>query len=225
MRKGVKPKSPQTARIKKQASNIAEQKIRTARVFGALKRILFSAVALLLIASVSTGCAEFLNWDEEIPHYSPRPEASATDAPEATDTPAPQSTPSATEAPTEEPTEAPTEEPTGTEEPTDEPTEAPRSVHASLGFAGDVLIMQSQIASAATGNGYDFKDMFRPMQPLFESVDFMVLNFEGTLAGAAAGYTGPKPTQAPATEENPNPPKYFQRFNAPDEIVDDLMAL
>ena len=41
----------------------------------------------------------------------------------------------------------------------------------------------------------------------------MVLNFEGTLAGAAAGYTEPKPEVG------------FQRFNVPDEIVDDLMAL
>ncbi len=130
----------------------------------------------------------------------------------ASDTGSPLPAPQQTEAPTELPTEAPTAKPT--EAPTAEPTPEPTPITASVGFAGDVLMMQSQIAAARkSGGGYDFTSQFRPMQGLFESVDFMLLNFEGTLAGKDAGYTGPKPEVG------------FQRFNAPDEIVGDLMAL
>lgn len=174
-----------------------------------------------------TGCQVFFQWDDPVPYVSPRPTAEPTEHPSGT----PEATDFPTAEPTQEPTQEPNQEPTPepSSEPTpglaDLPTETPGVMTASLGFAGDVLLMQAQIAAANTGSGYDFKDMFRPMQALFESVDFMVLNFEGTLAGAAAGYTQPKPTEIPATEDNPNPPKLFQRFNAPDEIVDDLMAL
>lgn len=199
------------------------------RINGVFAARLLAVCICVPLILLSLGCTGFVEFDDPVPRITSRPTA------EPTETPLP------TEEPSEEPTEAPTAEPaaaatdSATEVPeasSAEPTEqaeatpsAPQTAAASLGFAGDLLFMQAQITAARTGSGYDFKDMFRPMQGLFESVDFMLLNFEGTLAGAEAGYTEPKPTAIPPTEEEPNPPKLYQRFNAPDEVVSDLKAL
>lgn len=117
-------------------------------------------------------------------------------------------------------------EPTATPE---MPTEAPADTvkTASIGFVGDIMIMQSQVKGASADNGgYDFKNSFRPMQGLFESVDLMCANLETPLAGEQnGGYSGPAPTMPPATSENANPVKPFQTFNAPDELAYDLKEL
>ena len=180
-----------------------------------LARFLSALVSMLILCTLTSGCGMFEIAQVPLPAESPLVTQEAANTAELT----PEPTASQTAEPTPEPTAEPTPEPTPT------PTPEPTPQYASLGFAGDVLIMQSQIEAARVPGGYDFKDTFRPMQALFESVDFMVLNFEGTLAGEKAGYTQPKPTPIPATEQNPNPPKLFQRFNAPDELVGDLMAL
>lgn len=179
-------------------------------------------IALLITAaalSMLFGCAREL--ELPLPTASPRGTQSAAFASE-----------SPAEKPTEAPAATPAPETSVTPKPTvtapAEPKHTPIALErtASLGFAGDVLIMQSQVnAARKPDGGYDFKDTFRPMQGLFESVDFMVLNFEGTLAGEEAGYTQPKPTAIPATPENPNPRPLYQRLNAPDELVGDLMEL
>ena len=93
------------------------------------------------------------------------------------------------------------------------PTPKP-AVKASLGFVGDIMIMQSQVNTAKLPNGtYDFTDSFLPMQKLFEDVDLMCGNLETPLAGKSnGGYSGP------AT-------KPFQTFNAPDELAYNLKAL
>ncbi|HWS30953.1 MAG TPA: CapA family protein [Clostridia bacterium] len=102
--------------------------------------------------------------------------------------------------------------------------EPPRET--TLGFVGDILMMESQIKTARTKAGYDFTRSFKPMRSLFESVDLMCGNFEGALAGEDAGYSEPRATQEPLSELNPSPTvPPFQSFNAPDELAYDLKAL
>ena len=114
--------------------------------------------------------------------------------------------------------------PTATAAPTPEPT--PEVYNASVGIIGDILMMTSQISTAKQEDGsYDFTDSFRVIQPLFESVDIMAGNFEGTLAGEEAGYTQKRPEAPPPTADNPNPKQPFQTFNAPDELADNLKGV
>ena len=114
--------------------------------------------------------------------------------------------------------------PTATAAPTPEPT--PEVYNASVGIIGDILMMTSQISTAKQEDGsYDFTDSFRVIQPLFESVDIMAGNFEGTLAGEEAGYTERRPEAPPPTADDPNPKQPFQTFNAPDELADNLKAV
>lgn len=115
----------------------------------------------------------------------------------------------------------PTAAPTPTAEPTNEPT--PAIQEATVGFVGDILMMTRQIADAKTETGYDFTESFLPMKSVFESVDIMCADFEGTFGGEEAGYTQPRETMAPATEENPNPTNPpMQSFSAPDELAKNL---
>jgi len=98
-----------------------------------------------------------------------------------------------------------------------------RSGKATLGFVGDILIMQSQINAAKQDDGgYDFSRSFDSMRNVFAGVELMVGNLELPLAGAEAGYSQPRP-QAPApTVENPNPKQPMPSFNAPDELANNL---
>lgn len=109
--------------------------------------------------------------------------------------------------------------------PSHSPEPEPEVYRASVGIVGDILIMTSQIQGAKTVAGYDFKPSFAAMEPLFASVDIMVGNFEGTLAGEAAGYTQRRPAAPPPTEDNPNPKRPYQTFNAPDELAENLRAV
>lgn len=132
-----------------------------------------------------------------------------TPAPTPVETPAPTQTPVPVVAPTPEPT----------------PTPAPTPQAATIGFAGDILIMQTQVQNAKQADGtYDFSGSFAQMQPLFQSVDLMCVNFEGTLAGADAGYSLPRPAAPPPTEADPTPKQPFQTFNAPDALAENLVA-
>ena len=114
--------------------------------------------------------------------------------------------------------------PAATAAPTPEPT--PEVYKASIGVIGDILMMTSQISTAKQEDGgYDFTDSFRVMQPLFESVDVMAGNFEGTLAGEEAGYTQKRPEAPPPTADDPDPKQPYQTFNAPDQLADNLKAV
>lgn len=116
--------------------------------------------------------------------------------------------------------------PTAAPEPLPTPEPTPDVYNASVGIIGDILMMTSQIDAAEQQDGsYDFTDSFRIIQPLFESVDIMAGNFEGTLAGEEAGYTQRRPEAPPPTADNPNPKQPFQTFNAPDELADNLKAV
>ena len=57
---------------------------------------------------------------------------------------------------------------------------------ATVGFVGDILMMTRQIADAKTETGYDFTESFLPMKSVFESVDIMCADFEGTFGGEEA---------------------------------------
>ncbi len=129
-------------------------------------------------------------------------------------------TPAATAAST--PEETPASAPAATPFPAPTAESTPAVQTATLGFVGDILIMSLQIAGAKTGDGYDFSRSFAEMEEVFSSVDFLCGNFECTLAGEDAGYSLPRQTPPPATEENPTPKAPFQRFNAPDELARDL---
>lgn len=161
----------------------------------------FIIIAALVLAAATAGCAAGPQEYVTIP---------APMATQANETAAPvESTPMST--PTAEPTNEPTLEPT------------PAVQEATVGFVGDILMMTRQIADAKTETGYDFTESFLPMKSVFESVDIMCADFEGTFGGEEAGYTQPRETIAPATEENPNPTNPpMQSFSAPDELAKNL---
>ncbi len=108
--------------------------------------------------------------------------------------------------------------------PTPAPSPTPSPDTSTLGFVGDILMMTGQISEARTDTGYDFSNCFADVAPLFDSVDVMCANFECTLAGAEAGYTQPRATVPPATEDNPVPTAPYQSFNAPDELAQALVS-
>ena len=161
----------------------------------------FIIIAALVLAAATAGCAAGPQ------EYVTVPAPAAT---QANETAAPvESTPMSTL--TAEPTSEPTPEPT------------PAVQEATVGFVGDILMMTRQIADAKTETGYDFTESFLPMKSVFESVDIMCADFEGTFGGEEAGYTQPRETIAPATEENPNPTNPpMQSFSAPDELAKNL---
>lgn len=116
----------------------------------------------------------------------------------------------------------PTAESENTTAPVPSPTKESLQAYASIGVVGDIMIMQSQVKMASTDDGFDFTRSFEPMQGLFNSVDFMCGNLETPLAGEEASFSGPPPTIPPATENDPNPRKPYQTFNAPDELAYNL---
>lgn len=149
------------------------------------------------------------------------PPVPITVTPAPAETPVPKATPAqheTTPAPTASPVPAPTPEPT--------PTPAPTPQTAAIGFAGDILMMETQINNARQPDGsYDFTGSFLPVKDLFMQADMMCVNFEGALAGEEAGYSKPRPTAPPPTETNPTPKAPFQSFNSPDALADNLYAL
>lgn len=161
-----------------------------------------SVCALFLCAVFLSGCAA--------PVFAPAAALPlATAAPAAAASPSPSPTSSASLALTQAPTPS--------------PSPAPRE--ATLGFVGDILIMQSQIKTAKTASGYDFTRSFAPMRALFEGVDLLCGNFEGAFAGEEAGYSMPRATEEPPSEANPTPTRPpFQTFNSPDELAYNLKA-
>ncbi|MBE5785403.1 MAG: CapA family protein [Clostridiales bacterium] len=159
---------------------------------------------LLLGALLLLGCGE-------------TPPIPITVTPAPAETAAIASTPAAPEE-TPAPTPVPTPEPTPTLEPT------PQA--ATIGFAGDILMMEVQINNAKRPDGsYDFTGSFLPMAALFAETDMVCVNFEGALAGEEAGYSKPRPTAPPPTEADPTPKAPFQSFNSPDSLADALFAM
>lgn len=164
--------------------------------------IISAALALMLAAGCAQRAAEYVSIPAAAPTLMPA-------APVQTVKPTPTAVPT------------PTATPKPTAEPTPEPT--PEIRRATVGFVGDILMMTRQIADAKTETGYDFGECFLPMADVFEAVDIMCADFEGTLGGEEAGYTQPKATPATATEENPNPTNPpMQSFSAPDELAKNL---
>ncbi len=106
------------------------------------------------------------------------------------------------------------------------PTPVPTDSVATFGFVGDILMMKSQISTAKKSDGsYDFTRSFEPMRELFNSVDIMVGNYEGTFGGAEYAYTQNIGDARPPTEDNPNPSSRFQEFSSPDELALNLKEL
>lgn len=133
-------------------------------------------------------------------------EPTATAAPQMT-TPAPAAS-EIIRPVTAPPTPSPTSEPTAT--PTQEPT--PFCFTASLGFVGDVTIMPGNLNAAKYQDSYDFAECFAAVKDVFESVDVMGVNMEGTLAGEEHPYS---------CTPKPGPSQYY-RFNAPDVLAQNM---
>lgn len=111
-----------------------------------------------------------------------------------------------TTAPTTEP------EPTETEpEPTEPPTEPvpPVSTTATITVTGDLLMHIPVINSAKEGKSWNFKPIFRYIEPYVQSADYAIANLETTLCGTDHGY------------------KYqgWPQFNCPDNIATDTFAV
>lgn len=110
--------------------------------------------------------------------------------------------------------------------PTLKPTLEPTDSVASFGFVGDILMMKSQIATAKKSDGtYDFTRSFEPMRELFNSVDLMFGNYEGTFGGEEYAYTQNIGDSRPKTPDNPNPSSRFQEFSSPDILAQNLKDL
>lgn len=125
--------------------------------------------------------------------------------------------------PPPERTRMPTETPAP--EPSPSPTPSPAPQTATIGFLGDILIMQTQVQNAKQADGtYDFSGSFAPMEALFAETGAVCVNFEGAMAGAEAGYSEPRPTAPPPTEADPTPKQPYQTFNAPDALAQALAA-
>lgn len=105
---------------------------------------------------------------------APRPAATPTPPPaaEATSTPTPTAEATPTPPPTAEATPTPTAEPTSTPAPTAEP---PRAV--TIGLVGDLMFARD-VATLMEEHGADYP--FARVAPLFEGIDLLVGNLEGT---------------------------------------------
>ena len=124
----------------------------------------FIIIAALVLAAATAGCSAGPQEYVTVP---------APAAAQASETAAPvESNPMSTL--TAEPTSGPTPEPT------------PAVQEATVGFVGDILMMTRQIADAKTETDYDFTESFLPMKSVFESVDIMCADFEGTFGGEGA---------------------------------------
>jgi poly-gamma-glutamate synthesis protein (capsule biosynthesis protein) len=111
---------------------------------------------------------------------------------------------------TTQPTTLP--EPTETEpEPTEPPTEPvpPVTTTATITVTGDLLMHIPVINSAKEGKSWNFKPIFRYIEPYVQSADYAVANLETTLCGTDNGY------------------KYqgWPNFNCPDNIATDTFAV
>ena len=110
-------------------------------------------------------------------------------------------------------TPVPSEAPTPTPSPEPTPTPEPTPIVIRVGAVGDIMVMATQVYGAlddATG-GYDFSRSYVGVREQFRSVDFMMGNFECTLAGEDAGYSKKK------TDE-----ERVDTFNSPDSVIDTL---
>lgn len=76
----------------------------------------------------------------------------------------------------------------------------------TLGSAGDVIVHLpiTESYGGLKGTTHDFSPIFAMVSQTYNSVDYMVVNLETSLAGLEKGYSG------------------FPRFNAPDEIATNL---
>jgi poly-gamma-glutamate synthesis protein (capsule biosynthesis protein) len=81
--------------------------------------------------------------------------------------------------------------------PAPEAEPAPVVDSARLVFVGDVMSHAPQVAAAQTSSGYDYSEVFRHFQPIFEGADIAVANLETTLR-ARPPYTGYPLFAAPA---------------------------
>ena len=66
-----------------------------------------------------------------------------------------------------------------------EPVEAQTVI--TIAFGGDVNITDKVVAAGASGEGYDYTDVFMDVAPALAGADAAVLNFEGNLCGAPYG--------------------------------------
>ena len=54
---------------------------------------------------------------------------------------------------------------------------------------GDFMLHRPQLRAAQTGEGYDFKPIFRYLTPYIQEADIAMINLETTLTDGSNGYT------------------------------------
>lgn len=121
-----------------------------------------------------------------------------------------QSAPTDSTMQTTAPTTVP--EPTETEpEETEPPTEPlpPVLTTATFTVTGDLLMHLPIINSCKDGSSWNFKPIFRYIEPYIQSADYAVANLETTLCGTELGY----------------PYQGWPRFNCPDNLAADSLAV
>ena len=98
---------------------------------------------------------------------------------------------------------------TTTKLPTTTTTKAPQPVSATVGSVGDILMHDPLVSKtnyySSETKKYEYDSVFTYIKPYYEQMDWMVANFEGTLAGTAYSYRG------------------YPSFNAPDDIIDAMV--
>lgn len=91
-----------------------------------------------------------------------------------------------------------------TEQPTIKDVEEPLKSELTFAAMGDMLAHDTIVANAKTAGGYDFKQYFASIKPLYDGSDVVFCNPETPSAGAAFGISG------------------YPAFNAPTEFARDL---
>ena len=77
-----------------------------------------------------------------------------------------------------------------------QPSTAPQEPQTviTLAFGGDLNVTDKTVAAGATGEGYDYTDVFMDVVPALAGADAAVLDLEGNICGSPYGSTG---TRAP----------------------------
>ena len=83
----------------------------------------------------------------------------------------------------------------------------PKTSVVSMASVGDVLIHNSVYEDAQVGDTYDFKPMFRLIQPYIEQADIAIANSETIIGGSELGLSS------------------YPTFNSPYELGNDLKAI
>lgn len=145
-------------------------------------RIILTVLALFVIGLSTYFLSEGLRGPEGAKPQSLAPEEVNVKLPDEEASPAPQESPAAaTPAPAKTNSPAPQTTPTATPAtPTPPPLTGQRRM--TFGAVGDIVSGEFMLKAAKTGNGYDYTEMFKRMQPYLEMQDYTLANIGSAIA-------------------------------------------